>query len=397
MRRDAPHPVDHPPPGTGRPTGRTSFSSRILVICRCCSAASASSVSGSLPEPFAQGLEHLLGAPARGVDQEHVPEPLLVLAVPGLERAQGLVARRRGARLLAAGPRRTAALPDPRVRGERLAPVLGREPLPHVVGGLQQRVEGGERPRRLQPGRPRSRAAAGEHALLEHLGRLRVEPPDAERAPAVVGHPAVHPEPRHAAVRMDVEADVGRSRRRVDREREPPMRPELAMRQDLGPLGVRVRHGVVHHADLERTGVGVVALEVRRVDLDALDLGLGRQPEHDPVVALAPPAPRLPPVVHAVRVAGRDQVVRRGEEQVARVEHDPARQRRRDVGPAAGVGERSQIRERLAVDAEPRDPAVREDVEPEVRDPERRGDVEPVARIALERGLRAAGRTTPPP
>ncbi len=39
------------------------------------------------------------------------------------------------------------------------------------------------------------------------------------------------------------------------------------------------------------------------------------------------------------------------------------------------------------MDAEPRDPAVGDDVEPEVAHPERRGDVEPVDRVALERRL----------
>jgi hypothetical protein len=149
----------------------------------------------------------------------------------------------------------------------------------------------------------------------------------------------------------------------------------------------RVGGDVGRDTDVQRAGVRVVPLEVRRVDVDAFDLRFGGQPKHNPVVALAAPPPRLPPVVHAVRVARRDEVVRRGEEQVARVQNGPARERGRDVGSATGVGQRSEVGKRFAVHPEPRDPAVGEDVEAKVGDPERRGHVEPVARVPLERGL----------
>src|SRR5262245_42742951 len=205
---------------------------------------------GVVAQPTVERLEHLAGALARRVDQEHPAESLLVRAVPLLEPAEDLVVRGGRARLLAERPRGAAVLTDPRVSGERVQAVLLRYARPGVVRALQQALKVGERPALAKARRPRARAATEQDALLEDLRRLRVEPSHAERAPPFVGHASVDPEPGHAAVGMDVEPDVARAHGRIDREREASMRAEPAVRKRLGPLRLTGAHR--SHANVKR-------------------------------------------------------------------------------------------------------------------------------------------------
>ncbi len=273
-----------PPVRASGATGRTSFSRRSRVIWRCCSAASASSVAGSLSRRTRR---------ASSISCALLPVALIRKTFPNRSSYSRLAASsaRRTSSLVSAVPvcslRAHAEPPPSPIRGcaANASRRSSADSPAHTSSEVvEQRVEVGERPSLLQPLGPRARAAAREHPLLEQLGRLGVQPADAERTPAVVGHPPVHAEPSHPAVGMDVQPDLGRRRRRVDRERDTPMRAELATREDLGPcrLGLRVGGDVGRDTDVERAGVRVVALEVRRVDLDAFDLRSRRPAEPQP-------------------------------------------------------------------------------------------------------------------
>ena len=85
---------------------------------------------------------------------------------------------------------------------------------------------------------------------------------------------------------------------------------------------------------LDGAPAGRVALEVRGVDLQALDRAGRGEPDDRPVVAGAAAAPGLPAVGHAARRAGLDQVVARAEEHVAaRSTTAPCSSAARSIGP----------------------------------------------------------------
>src|SRR5882762_7134373 len=101
-----------------------------------------------------------------------------------------------------------------------------------------------------------------------------------------------------ASVREDVHARVGTDGRGGEYEAVVRVGLEAGAREDLGPvagLAVPYRH---------RCPARAVALQVRRVDLDRADLGLGDQPVADPVVALVAAAAGFPAVVHLAGAAG---------------------------------------------------------------------------------------------
>ena len=144
--------------------------------------------------------------------------------------------------------------------------------------------------------------------------------------------------------------------------------PRQDLRQPVSrrPPSPRARSRGV--AAFERAAPGGVALEVGGVDLDALERAapsqLGRSPSRGPARAAASSPSRRP----CRRRAGHDQVVAVAEEHVAAGDDQAAVLHRREVDLAGGRTSRGQSGSDLAVDAQPRDAAVREDVEPQVGD-----------------------------
>src|SRR5438067_974726 len=98
----------------------------------------------------------------------------------------------------------------------------------------------------------------------------------------------------------------------------PCMRVELRLRQNHAELAAG---GV---ACLERAAIGVVALEMRCIDRDAVDRAARAQPDDDPIVPWTSPAACFPTVAHVRSAARHDQVLPRSEEHVARGYHQPA-------------------------------------------------------------------------
>src|SRR2546422_239370 len=82
--------------------------------------------------------------------------------------------------------------------------------------------------------------------------------------------------------------------------------------------------GARHVAPVETRALREVALEVGRVQVDALDHAAPAEPQHDPIVAGAPAAPRLPAVAHVACWPRHDQVQRLAEELIARGERRAA-------------------------------------------------------------------------
>src|SRR5258708_36119805 len=72
-------------------------------------------------------------------------------------------------------------------------------------------------------------------------------------------------------------------------------------------------------ADFERTAVGEISLEVRRVDFDAANRTCRSEPHNAPIVPQATASTCLPPVVQSFSSARQNLIVARGKEHVARV------------------------------------------------------------------------------
>ncbi len=181
-----------------------------------------------------------------------------------------------------------------------------------------------------------------------------------------------------------------RSRRRDDRplEQVDAVHLELLRRHDLGPLLARGEDRLVAHAravrGLDRAAVGVVALEVRGVDLEAADEARRAERDQDPVVARHAAAPRLPAVAHVLAPVGSEDDPRVAVMSVRIADHVPAVHCRRQLEHAVAVlGIPADGRE--AVDAEARDAAVREDVEPHVAVDALVRDGQEVVRIPRQR------------
>src|SRR5207247_2044011 len=121
----------------------------------------------------------------------------------------------------------------------------------------------------------------------------------------------VHPKPAHAPIGIDVEphvsarADVGQ----LLLEPAEPVGLELGLAQDLGPSqltrGQRVHDRVGLVAPIGRAAIGVVALEVAGVDLDAANPARPPEPHDRPVVPRPAPAPGLPAVLPSAALARR--------------------------------------------------------------------------------------------
>src|SRR3989442_4810187 len=104
------------------------------------------------------------------------------------------------------------------------------------------------------------------------------------------------------------------------------MGPELGAGHELAPARVLTRRhaGARYVAPVETRALREVALEVGRVQVDALDHAAPAEPQHDPIVAGAPAAPRLPAVAHVACWSRHDQVQRLAEELIARGERRAA-------------------------------------------------------------------------
>jgi hypothetical protein len=209
---------------------------------------------------------------------------------------------------------------------------------------------------------------------LQYRGELRIrqqaEEPVGERRPRQRRRYPEHPQPGHAAVRVDVEANLLGHRTPGDRE---PM-ARVGLQRGAG-------HQVPGVVAQRRPARGV-ADEVRGVQLDDLDGSGARQPDRHPVVALVAAPGGLPAVPHHPRQTRHEQVGGGGVEHVAAAGDDgPVFQR----GQVDGRGQQPRVRHRLAVDPQSGHPAVGEDGQPDVGEALLNGDVELIARIARHR------------
>ena len=109
------------------------------------------------------------------------------------------------------------------------------------------------------------------------------------------------------AVGEDIRAHVGGGDRGVQDEAVFTVGLERGPGQDLRP-GLRV--GAAGVAGQDGDPPGGVALEVGGVDLQGTHFGLGGQTEAHPVVVGVAASAVLPTVVHLVRAAGGDDVLR---------------------------------------------------------------------------------------
>ena len=104
-----------------------------------------------------------------------------------------------------------------------------------------------------------------------------------------------------------------------------------------------------------------------------------------PIVARAAPAPGLPAVAHVRALLRHEQVLRRAEELVAAILHAAAVGDRREVDAGALSQHPLPIGKSLAVNAQPRHPAIGIDVKAQMGVAVRIADLEAVLRVAFER------------
>ena len=175
-------------------------------------------------ESRGQHREHLVGAAARGADDEDVAERLFVPSIALGERIEDVIRRAVDSRLLASreGMSRRKplsqglAIADLRVMGERLAPV--------VFG--RARPTRGARPRAATRG-CRTAAVRASDRPTATIRRRRVSNRRASSGAArsISCHVSIDAQPADAAIRKDVEPHVrdGPGRRQLLREEVPVM------------------------------------------------------------------------------------------------------------------------------------------------------------------------------
>ena len=297
--------------------------------------------------------------------------------------------RRRGLRAFG------LALPDPRVMPERFEPIVARERVERRVGRREQVLGAAERPRRGHPIDPRGGAAAiGERAarfVLVH----RVELHQRRVTAAGHGRHAEHAQAAHAAVRKNVDSHVrgDRGGRQFTLEHVHVVRFQFRPLEDPDPLGdgdggIR-RHaplGLVDDGGFDRAALGVVALEVSGVDLDAADLPLGAETDNRPVVAGTAAAARLPPVAHVRRAIRHQHVARLAEEAIAAVDDVGAVRDGGEIDLRAAREERAPVGNRLAEHPQPRNAAIGINIETQMRVAPAIVDREGVLRVAAQLG-----------
>ena len=94
----------------------------------------------------------------------------------------------------------------------------------------------------------------------------------AQRVP-IGSHVPIHPQPCDPAVGKDVQSYVGRMNRAdlQDVVRIATERGSLHGRLPRSTLEIVVRRRSRHETDVHTAGVGIIALEMRRLDVDAVD------------------------------------------------------------------------------------------------------------------------------
>ena len=225
------------------------------------------------------------------------------------------------------------------------------------------------------PGRTRQDqvvAVSEEHvARRQHhpavLERGQVEIAAAREAFQVGEDYPVNAQARDTAVGKDVQPDVRRAAPAADLEGVLAVSAQCRPRQNLFPAGgrERLRRGVARQlARLERAGVRVVALEVARVDDDAVDRAGKAQADQAPVVSRRAPAPRLP-AVHPLapvgvlvlaedRPLGLDEVLLAGEELVVGGDRRAAQALRSEIRKVGESGHRDAFGDsRISPDGRP--------------------------------------------
>ena len=211
--------------------------------------------------------------------------------------------------------------------------------------------------------------------------------------PPFGGRRPEHAKSTDTAVRKDVQPDVGGDgiRPQLGREAMKMIGLERCARQNdlpvAGDSGRQVRRDAAgqlfDHGGFEGKALGIVALEVSCVELDAGDRPLGAKPNHDPVVSGSAPTFRLPALACVRGSVGHQHVGRFAKESIAGVD---------DVG---AVGDRGQIHGGVRRDTSPvwqglaQHPqsghtTVWENVETKVRDPLRALHSEDVFRVTAQ-------------
>src|SRR5690242_850920 len=107
---------------------------------------------------------------------------------------------------------------------------------------------------------------------------------------------------------------------------------------------------------------------MRCVDFDAMNVSGAAEFDDGPIVTWTTTAFSFPAVAHVCRATGHDQVVAVAEEHVATGQHEAAVFHSRQIDVAAGAFQLIPIGYDLAVDAQPRDAAVRIDFEAKMCD-----------------------------
>ena len=302
---------------------RAALSRRSRVIFFCSSAATRDLGVGIVLQPLAQHGEHLGGAAPGGADDEDVAEAIFVGAVALGQR--GEIGRRRvsrppPARAPTTGLRRvaTAAAPpsarrsaggDGRLRASRRpAPTPRRHPRRAAPRPASRTAVRRHRDRstparrrnrpapRAAPVRPSRSAAAARRARRAAASgtpntRKRLTPPSGID---------VQPDVRRRDVRAPARPRTGAGDRPAASSaaaRRPVRRSPASRRRPT-----RRRAASFITARLDAGGVGIVALEVRRVELDARGSSPAMPELDDGPVVSRPAAPlRLPAVAHVRR------------------------------------------------------------------------------------------------
>jgi len=154
--------------------------------------------------------------------------------------------------------------------------------------------------------------------------RQRVQPPQSHRLLSRGAERAEDAQPSDAAVGINVQAQMRRRfvRQEFRGKAVQRIRAQRRAREQFFPGKLdaceHLRRGARGAADIDRAALRKIALVVRGVHLDAGDGALGGELHDRPIMAWAAAALGFPAVTHIARRAGRDEIVRRAEEHIAR-------------------------------------------------------------------------------
>src|SRR5207302_4862715 len=117
---------------------------------------------------------------------------------------------------------------------------------------------------------PSVRAAAAQQFDVRLRVWHSVEQTQAAAGARVARENTDNTQPADAAVRINIQANMGGDGRAGNSERMLGIRAQRATRQKLGPAGVFERGGFCLVTELERTTLGEISFEVRSAELDAM-------------------------------------------------------------------------------------------------------------------------------